>query len=290
VPGPGDLLGRRELNRATLARQLLLGRHDLPAAEAVGRLGGLNAQDPEPPYLALWARLTGFERDALTRALEDRSVVRGSLLRATQHLATAADYLAWRPLLQPVLERGRRSLRAAAGIDLAELSAVARRLLAERPLTRPALGRLLAERWPGRDPVERLGAELRRFRDEAGRVLYDLPDAPRPDPDTPALPRFLPAFDNLLLAHADRTRVMTDEHRRRVSYASVVEPTVLVDGQVAAVWRMTREPGRATLAVEPLTPLSSGDRAGVALEGERLLAFAADDAPDHDLRFLRPEP
>jgi hypothetical protein len=368
VPGPGDLLGRRELNRATLARQLLLGRHDLPAAEAVGRLGGLNAQDPEPPYLALWARLTGFERDALTRALEDRSVVRGSLLRATQHLATAADYLAWRPLLQPVLERGRRSLRAAAGIDLAELSAVARRLLAERPLTRPALGRLLAERWPGRDPgalawsaqfllplvhpppsgtwgargptpfvlaeswlgrplatpsgprdlilahlaafgpasandvqawsgltrlrdpVERLGAELRRFRDEAGRVLYDLPDAPRPDPDTPALPRFLPAFDNLLLAHADRTRVMTDEHRRRVSYASVVEPTVLVDGQVAAVWRMTREPGRATLAVEPLTPLSSADRAGVALEGERLLAFAADDAPDRDLRFLRPEP
>jgi Winged helix DNA-binding domain len=84
--------------------------------------------------------------------------------------------------------------------------------------------------WSGltrlREPVERLGAALRPFRDEHGRQLYDLPDAPRPDPDAPAPPRLLPAFDNLLLAHADRTRVMTDEHRRRVSYGAVVEPTV----------------------------------------------------------------
>jgi hypothetical protein len=364
VPGAGDRLGRRQLNRATLARQLLLARRDLPAAEAVGRLGGLNAQDPEPPYLALWARLAGFERDALTRALEDRSVVRGSLLRATQHLATAADYLAWRPLLAPVLERSRRSFRAAAGVDLDELAAVASRLLAERPLTRPALGRLLAEHWPGRDPlalawsaqfllplvhpppsgtwgvrgptpfvlaeswlgrplatpsgpralilahlaafgpataadvqawsgltrlrdpVERLGPELRRFRDDAGRELFDLPDAPRPDPDTPAPPRFLAAFDNLLLAHADRTRVMSDEHRRRVSYGSVVEPTVLVDGRVAAIWRIARDPGRAVLEVEPLAPLPQAAVAGLSDEGERLLAFAADDADDHDVRVL----
>jgi hypothetical protein len=94
MAGAGDRLDRRALNRATLARQLLLGRHDLPVTAAVGRLGGLNAQDPEPPYLSLWARLDGFDRAALTRAMEDRSVVRGALLRATQHLATAADYLA----------------------------------------------------------------------------------------------------------------------------------------------------------------------------------------------------
>ena len=153
MAGAGDVVGRRALNRATLARQLLLGRRDLPAVEAVERLAGLNAQDPGPPYLTLWARLAGFERDALTRALEDRSVVRGSLLRGTQHLATAADYLAWRPLLQPVLERSRRTFaRATAGIDPDELAATARRLLAEHPLTRPALGRLLAERWPGHEP------------------------------------------------------------------------------------------------------------------------------------------
>ncbi|MDF2742092.1 MAG: Winged helix DNA-binding domain, partial [Actinomycetia bacterium] len=101
--GAGDRLDRRALNRATLARQLLLGRVELPVAETVARLGGLNAQDVEPPYLTLWARLAGFERDALTRALEDRAVVRGTLLRGTQHLVTADDYLAWRPLLQPVM-------------------------------------------------------------------------------------------------------------------------------------------------------------------------------------------
>jgi hypothetical protein len=153
MAGAGDVVGRRALNRATLARQLLLGRRDLPVVEAVERLAGLNAQDPEPPYLTLWARLAGFERDALTRVLEDRSVVRGSLLRGTQHMATAADYLAWRPLLQPLLERGRRTFaRATAGIDPDELAATARRLLAARPLTRPVLGRLLAERWPGHEP------------------------------------------------------------------------------------------------------------------------------------------
>jgi Winged helix DNA-binding domain len=80
-------------------------------------------------------------------------VVRGSLLRATQHMVTAADYLAWRPLLQPVLERSRRTFdRATAGVNPVELAATARRLLAERPLTRPALGRLLADRWPAAEP------------------------------------------------------------------------------------------------------------------------------------------
>jgi Winged helix DNA-binding domain len=367
-----DLLERRALNRATLERQLLLGRRDLPVVEAVGRLAGLNAQDPEPPYLALWARLAGFEREHLTRAMEDRSLVRGSLLRATQHMVTAADYLAWRPLLQPVLERSRRTFRlATAGIDPAELAAAARRLLAERPLTRPELGRLLAERWPGREPgplawsaqfllplvhpppsgtwgvrgptpfvlatdwlgrpladppapddlvvrhlaafgpasvadiqawsgltrlrepVERLGGRLRRFRDEHGRELFDLPDAPRPDPATPAPPRFLPPFDNLLLAHADRTRVMTDDHRRRVSYGAVVEPTVLVDGQVAAIWRLVRDPGRVTLEIEPLDGVPATALSAATDEGERLLAFAAEDAADHDLRVVaagRPPP
>jgi Winged helix DNA-binding domain len=146
--------------------------------------------------------------------------------------------------------------------------------------------------WSGltrlREPVERLGAALRPFRDEHGRQLYDLPDAPRPDPDTPAPPRFLPAFDNLLLAHADRSRVMTAKHRRRVSYGAVVEPTVLVDGRVVAVWRVAREHGAAVLEVELLTRLSGADRTAVAEEGMRLLDFAAADAAGHDVRFAAP--
>jgi len=360
-----DVLGRRALGRATLERQLLLRRWDLPVTEAVERLAGLNAQDPEPPYLGLWARLAGFEHDALTKALDDRGVVRSTLLRGTQHLVTAADYLAWRPLLQPMLERRQRGFfgRSTAGVDPAALAAAARRLLAERPLTRPELGRLLAERWPDhepgalawsaqflvplihpppsgtwgsrgptpcvlaeswlgrplrgrasspdgmvkrhlaafgpasvmdiqawsgltrlREPVERLGAELRPFRDEHGRQLYDLPDAPRPDPDTPAPPRFLPAVDNLLLAHADRTRVITDARRQRVCVGAVVEPTVLVDGAVVAIWRIARARGTATLEVEPLGGLSGTTRAAVAGEGMRLLEFA--DADARDVRFV----
>jgi hypothetical protein len=361
----GDLLGRRALSRATLERQLLLRRWDLEVTEAVDRLAGLNAQDPEPPYLGLWARLADFGLDALTRRLEDRAVVRSTLLRGTQHLVTAADYLAWRPLLQPMLERRRRwgLGRVPVAVDPAELAAAARELLAERPLTRPQLGRLLAERWPGQDPVslgwstqyllplvhpppsgtwgnrgpipcvlaeswlgrpldrepspagmvkrhlaafgpasvmdvqawsgltrlrepvERLAGELRPFRDEHGRRLYDLPDAPRPDPDTPAPPRFLPAVDNLLLAHADRTRVISDQRRGRVCVGAVVEPTVLVDGDVVAIWRIVRAGGGAVLEVEPLGGLSGADRAAVAEEGMRLLEFAAGDVGDRDVRF-----
>jgi Winged helix DNA-binding domain len=361
----GDLLGRRALNRATLERQLLLRRWDLEVTEAVERLAGLNAQDPEPPYLGLWARLAGFRHDALTKLLEDRGLVRSTLLRGTQHLVAAADYLAWRPLLQPMLERRQRGGlgRPRVGVDPADLVAATRELLAERPLTRPELGRLLAESWPGedpvslgwsaqylvplihpppsgtwrtrgailcalaeswlgrpldpdpsaagmirrhlaafgpasvmdiqawsgltrlREPVDRLGAELRPFRDQHGRRLYDLPDAPRPDPDTPAPARFLPAVDNLLLAHADRTRVITDERRRRVCVGAVVEPTVLVDGEVVAIWRIVWAGGTAVLEVEPLGGLSGADRAGVAEEGMRLLEFAAADAGDHDVRF-----
>jgi hypothetical protein len=144
--------------------------------------------------------------------------------------------------------------------------------------------------WSGltrlREPVERLGAELRSFRDEHGRRRYDLPDAPRPDPDTPAPPRFLPAVDNLLLAHADRTRVITDERRRRVCVGAVVEPTVLVDGDVVAIWRIVRAGGAATVEVEPLGGLTGADRAAVERERMRLLEFTDADADDRDVRFL----
>lgn len=89
---PRPVLGTRALNRATLHRQLLLRRGDLPALDAVGRLVGLQAQQPNAPYIGLWTRLAGFRRDELTRLLSDRKVVRSSVLRGTQHLVTADDF------------------------------------------------------------------------------------------------------------------------------------------------------------------------------------------------------
>jgi Winged helix DNA-binding domain len=134
--------------------------------------------------------------------------------------------------------------------------------------------------------AERLRGELRSFRDEAGRELLDLADAPLADPDVPAPVRFLPEFDNLLLAHADRTRVLSDAHRGLVVQGLAA---VLVDGFVRAVWTITREGGTATLVVEALDGrLPAAERAAVTEEGTRLLAFAAADATRHDVRFAPP--
>jgi Winged helix DNA-binding domain len=132
--------------------------------------------------------------------------------------------------------------------------------------------------WSGltrlRDPVEQLGGDLRRFRDEHGRLLYDLSDALRPAPDTPAPPLFLPLRQPPARPRRPHPHCH-DDHRRRVCIGAVVEPTVLLDGQVAATWRLTQNPTRATLTIEPLTRLSRTDRTAVTVEGERLLAFAA---------------
>jgi hypothetical protein len=358
----GDMLDRRALSRATLERQMLLRRWDGPVLDAVRRLGGLNAQDPSPPYLSLWTRLSTFDPAALTDRLYDRTVVRASLLRGTQHMVTADDYLTWRAPLQPVLDRCQRGFfgKATAGLDLDELATAARRILTERPFTRAQLGRELAESWPDRPPnalawsaqfrlplvhpppngtwgkagqttfvlaekwldrpvddtagprdlvlrhlaafgpatvkdiqawcgltrlgevIERLDPPLRPYRDGNGQQLYDLPEAPRPDPDTPAPVRFLPAVDNLLLAHSDRSRVISDEHRKRVCVGAVVEPTVLVDGEVVAIWKITRE---GVLAIEPLARLPRAARADVVAEGTRLLEFAAADADNREVRI-----
>ena len=148
-----ETLTLRQLNRATLARQLLLGRERVAPAEAIERLGGLQAQEPKPPFLGLWTRLEGFGRDALDAALHDRSVVRATMMRATLHLTSAADYAALRMTLQPVLSGASRAVARSrgAGLDVDRVCATARRLLAEQPLTFNELRPLLREQFPDAD-------------------------------------------------------------------------------------------------------------------------------------------
>lgn len=361
----GDVLSQRALNRALLARQLLLHRAEMPAIAAVEHLVGMQAQAPLAPYVGLWARLDGFRPEELAGLLTNREAVRVTLMRTTIHLVSAQDALMLRPLMQPMIEGRYRSspfARNVAGVDMAALLAVGRALVEESPRTTVALGQLLSERWPDYDAtalaytisyllpsvqvpprgiwgksgqatrttveawlgrpldadasleemvlrylaafgpatvkdiqswcwltrlrpvVERLRPQLRVFRDEAGNELFDLPDAPRPDPDTPAPPRFVPEYDNLLLSHADRTRVIADGYRERI----FTKGAFLVDGFVRGCWQIKRQRGSATLNIECFEPLSAPDRVAVAEEGDRLLAFTA-DGDARDIQFRSPD-
>jgi hypothetical protein len=351
----------RELNRALLARQLLLARSPLPALAAVRQLVALQAQVANPPYLGLWTRLESFAAADLTGLLTSRQVVRATLLRATLHLVEAADFLRWRPLLAPATARAMRGFmgKRIAGLDGERLAAVTREILREAPQTYGRIGALLEPHFPGydattlaysayrhhlpvvqvppggtwnsrpadatylpaddlldrplevgADPAELvrrylaafgpatvadaqrwsgltgLAAVVRRMPDLValptadGPEILDLPDAPRPPADTPAPPRFVPDYDNLILGHADRRRVIADADRPRVSVSGGgrVLGTVLLDGFVAGTWKIDRAKGRATLLVTPFGPVAAADRAALEAEGAGLLAFAAPDA------------
>jgi len=135
--------------------------------------------------------------------------------------------------------------------------------------------------------IERLRGRLRIFRDESGKELFDVPDAPVPDPDTPAPPRFLPEFDNLILSHADRTRVIAEEYRKAIaSKNGMVPASVLVDGFVCGTWKTERSGGKATLEIKPFEPLTRVDRDALVEEGERLIRFT--DAEPYEIRFAEP--
>ncbi|MEA2249374.1 MAG: hypothetical protein QOH46_3903 [Solirubrobacteraceae bacterium] len=145
-----DPLTVRQLNRATLARQMLLARERVGVVDAVERLGGLQAQEAKPAFVALWARLEGFEREQLRRALHDREVVRALLMRATLHIVSAADHAALRGALRPVMTGALRALRGRdEGLDIDALLPVARKLAAEQPRTFGELRPLLSEAFPG---------------------------------------------------------------------------------------------------------------------------------------------
>jgi hypothetical protein len=150
-----ERLSLRALNRTTLERQLLLRRAAMAAKEAVGHLAGLQAQAPLAPYVGLWTRLAGFGHQELKDLLTERAVVRAHLMRNTVHLLTAEDFVAFRPLYQPLMDRGLAGNfgRNLVGVDLAELQATAAALLSQDALTRAQLGRRLAPSWPDHDPA-----------------------------------------------------------------------------------------------------------------------------------------
>ena len=144
-----------------------------------------------------------------------------------------------------------------------------------------------AQAWSGlsrlREVTDRLGSRLRAFTGPDGADLLDLPDAPRPDPDVPAPPRFLPEYDNLLLSYAERSRVIP--HRRPVPLPpghGATGGTLLVDGLWQADWKISQD----VLEIEPFISLGPADRDAVAAEGERLLGFAAPAIAVRDVRFV----
>ena len=133
-----------------------------------------------------------------------------------------------------------------------------------------------------REVFERLRPRLRTFRDEGGRELFDIPDGVLADPDTTALPRFLPVFDNVFLGHADRTRITSHAFPTRETFGI---GAVLVDGFIRAAWRIKRSKGSAALVIHPLQRLSKEQRSELNDEGSQLLAFKAPDADSPDVRF-----
>ena len=144
--------------------------------------------------------------------------------------------------------------------------------------------------WSGldklKDEMETLRPDLVVYRDEGKRELFDLPDMPIPDADTPAPERFLPEYDNLLLSHSKRTRVIADEFRKQVYLPGLrVRATFLVDGFVSGGWKVEKSKGTATLVIEPFTTLTTRNREALAAEAEGLVRFIESGAKHYDVRF-----
>ncbi|MEV0576549.1 winged helix DNA-binding domain-containing protein [Streptomyces sp. NPDC050392] len=349
----------RELNRATLSRQLLLAREPLTVADGVRRVVALQAQHPASPYVALWNRLTDFAPAELDAAFTDRTVVKATLMRITLHAVHAEDYPAFRAAMRPTLYASRLGARfAAAGLTPADAEELVPELLAfaRRPRTsaemqawaeerlgaekkdggwwglkgyaplhhaptgapwsfghRPSFvsagdsgpepaGRAvdtqalrtlilrylagfgpasiadvaqfaMVQRAPVRTAFLTMGDSVEQLQGPDGEALFDLPDASRPPGGTPSPPRLMAMWDSVLLAYADRSRVIPPEYRPLVIRRNGdVLPTLLVDGRVAGVWRPTADGIEAT-AFHPLSPAAWD---GLAAEAESLTAFLGD--------------
>jgi hypothetical protein len=147
------------------------------------------------------------------------------------------------------------------------------------------------EAWSGlsrlQETLDELSPTLCSYQDERGRVLLDLPGLPLPHPEAPAPARFLPEFDNLVLAHADRTRVLPEEYRSAVLRPpGRVLATFLVDGIVRGTWRIEQARKEAVLVIEPFEPLPGHARDALVAEGERLVRFVEDNATTFTTRLV----
>ncbi len=368
----GPVLTLRELNRAMLARQMLLERQRLDVVTAIERLAALQAQWSPSPYIALWSRLEGFERAALWSAIERKhTVIRARLMRGTLHLVSARDFYAYAVATQDLQRGAWNRLQIGRGVDpkvVARL-AVARAktprakedVLAHitktvgklggpfdwlvwrfvsahadlvsappgghweyggtdapyvaarhwikggaRPTEDAAIERLIRRclaafgpvsladiaKFGGQVPARirpvlaRIAPTLATFTDEQKRVLYDLPGSPRPDADTAAPVRFLPRYDELLIAYQHRDRLMPERYRAKIySKNAIVEAVLLVDGMGAGTWGYERLRGEAILRIEPFAKLSTRDRAAALDEGERLIRFLVPEAKTRAVRF-----
>jgi hypothetical protein len=349
------MLTPRALNRALLARQMLLERRAMPVADAVGFLLGMQAQVPTDPYVGLWSRIADFDPMDLSALIEGRSAVRVAAMRGTVHLMLADDALQLRPLTQVVFDRGfphtpfgkgtkeaDRAKVVAAGrkaIEAKPMTLVELRPLLEakfpefkgehlsylvhyavplvqvpprglwgkgaapkvttlthwlaRPLvTRPDIDAIVlrylaafgpasvmdAQSWSGLTklaPVfERLRPRLVTFEDNTGRELFDLPDAPRPEEDTPAPPRFLPVYDNLTLGFANRDRILDLKPKKPPADNAWVK-TFTLDGFVSGFWKVADD---GAMELEPWRTLNRKEKAALTAEAKRLLQFLEGEA------------
>lgn len=351
---PEHILSQRALNRALLARQLLLKRSALSIDRALQRIGGIQAQYAPSSYIRLWSNLKRFEMADLERALERRRVVQGTLMRSTIHLVSARDYWRFAEGVGPSRQQwwhqtfGREFTReeidrVADSLDAAlagrtwprrEMDALMRAhsttvwsgawvaLIRVPPsgtwthrradlFQRAAewvgpsdadedeglvhlLSRYLrgfgparlseAANWAGVDSARMASAaerlRLRRFRNEAGKELVDLPRAPLPGPDTPAPVRFLPTWDATLLAHCRRTQLLPEAYRPLIFNSKIPHSvgTFLVDGQVAGAWRVERSGDRASLLYAPFERQPTASLAELRDEAAGLIRLVEPDA------------
>ncbi|MGH9755284.1 MAG: winged helix DNA-binding domain-containing protein [Blastocatellia bacterium] len=359
------ILKLRELNRATLARQMLLERETLAVPAAIERLAGLQAQLASAPYVGLWTRLRDFRREDLATEIENRKVIKATMMRATLHLCTAEDYLRFRTALKPVLIGAANAIAKQRGqdFDLDKVLKAARKFIGEKPRTFAEISDMLtklmpdydvgamrysvrthiplaqvpittgwsysnkpeftlAESWIGRpispednlrdlvfrylaafgpasvtdaqtwlgmklkETFEKLKPELQTYRGEGRLELFDMPGVSLPAEDVPAPVRFLPEYDNLLLSHSNRARVIADEYRSKVYLPGLrVAATILVDGFVRGAWKIEKTKTEATLVIEPFDKLTKKDCAALIEEGERLVRFVEPQAKSFGIRF-----